>query len=104
MRSSILTVLATVLLVTIAPAMAQNDNRGLVDRLDRLERDLSTLQSQYYRGQGGSRSSSSSSSSDAPVAGNAYAMLDDRLNKLEEQMRDLTGQIEKEQFAVNQLS
>ena len=104
MRSS-LAVLA--LLITFAlPALAQqNDTRGVVDRLDRLERDLNTLQSQVYRGGGGSsRSSSASSGGDASMNGNAYAMLDDRLNKLEDQMRDLTGQIEKNQFDINQLS
>jgi len=104
MRSTL--VILACLFTFAAPAMAQNDTRGLVDRLDRLERDLNSLQSQVYRGGpgGGRASSSSSGGADSPMAGNAYAMLDDRLNKLEDQMRDLTGQIEKNQFTLSQLS
>jgi tol-pal system protein YbgF len=103
MRSSL--VILAFLLTLSAPAWAQqNDTRGLVDRLDRLERDLNSLQSQVYRG-GGSRSGGSSSGGgDANLSGNVYAMLDDRINKLEAQMQDLTGQIEKTQFDINQLT
>ncbi len=86
------------------PVLAQSDTRGLIDRLDRLERDLNTLQSQVYRGQGGRPAASSGGGDNGPVANGAYGMLDDRLNKLEDQMRDLTGQIEKNQFALSQLS
>jgi tol-pal system protein YbgF len=95
-----ISVLASLLLFA-APALAQ-DTRGLTDRLDRLERDLNTLQSQFYRGQGGKPASANGG--DSGVAGGAYAMLDDRLNRLEDQMRDLTGQIEKTQYLVNQLA
>lgn len=86
------------------PVWAQSDTRGLVDRLDRLERDLTSLQSQVYRGQSGRSSSSAASGDQAGVSGNAYAMLDDRIGKIEEQLRDLTGQIEKNQFALSQLT
>ena len=103
MRSPAILLFVCCLLLLSLPASAQNDTRGLVDRLDRLERDLNSLQAQIYRGQGG-RSSASSAGGDGAVAGGAYAMLDDRINKLEDQLRDLTGQIEKTQFAINQLS
>lgn len=101
MRFSALVIILSLL---SGPIWAQSDTRGLVDRLDRLERDLNLLQSQVYRGQGGRSSASSGGGDTGAVASGAYGMLDDRLNKLEEQMRDLTGQIEKNQFALSQLS
>jgi tol-pal system protein YbgF len=98
-------------------AHAQSDTRGLVDRLDRLERDLNTLQAQVYRGQGnggptvitspalgGSGSGGGGARPSGPLSGDAYSLLDDRINALESQMRDLTGQAEKTSFAVGQLS
>lgn len=85
------------------PAQAQaQDVQGLNDRLNRLERDLNTLQSQVYRGGGGSSSSSSSSGGGA-LSGDAYSMLDQRINALEGQVRDLTGQLEKVNYANSQV-
>lgn len=99
-------------------AHAQSDTRGLVDRLDRLERDLNTLQSQVYRNSngptvitspalGGGTSGGGSANGPRPsggLSGDAYSLLDDRINSLENQMRDLTGQLEKVNFTASQLS
>ena len=82
------------------PVLAQ-DTQGMVDRLNRLERDLNTLQAQVYRGQSG-RVQSSGGTADAG-SGGAYGMLDDRIGKLEEQLRNLTGDIEKNQYTLNQI-
>ena len=87
------------------PAWAQSDTRGLVDRLDRMERDLSTLQGQVYRGQGGSGSTTITSPAlggGGAVSGDAYSRLDERLSALEQQLRDMTGQVEKASFAASQ--
>lgn len=101
-------------LFCIVPAWAQSDTRGMVDRLDRLERDLNTLQGQVYRSQGGSSvitspalggsssSSSSGSHGGGAISGDAYGRLDERINALESQLRDLTGQIEKINFNSEQ--
>ena len=81
------------------PAGAQDrDVRPLLDRLDRIERDMNMLQRQVYRsGTGG-----------APVpvspadSGNAVnAEL--RMDQIEEQMRGITGQIEEANNNVDQL-
>lgn len=87
-------------------AQAQTvDTRGLVDRLDRLERDLNTLQSQVYRGQaGGGSSASAGAGGGGAVTGSAYGILDDRISALESQMQQLTGQVEKSNFNLSQLS
>ena len=66
------------------------------DRLDRLERDLSMLQRQVYRGTGG----------EAPPGaegGSAAVDLQVRMDRLEQQMRDLTGRVEDETNQVQQL-
>jgi len=94
--------LAVVLVSLPIAISAQDDTRGLVDRLDRLERDLTALQSQVYRGQ--SSRSGNAGGDNAPLSGNAYALLDNRIAKLEDQLRDLTGQLEKAEFIVSQLS
>ena len=95
-------------------AWAQTDTRELVARLDRMEQDLSTLQSQVYRGQGGGGATAITSPAvgggsgaarpSGPLSGDAYSLLDDRINSLENQLRDLTGQVEKANFTANQLS
>jgi len=86
------------------PVSAQ-DTQGMVDRINRLERDLNTLQAQVYRGQSG-KVQSSGGSADAGVGGGgggAYGMLDSRISSLEEQLRQATGDIEKYQYDLNQL-
>lgn len=81
------------------PVLAQ-DTQGLADRLNRLERDLNTLQAQVYRGGG---SPSKSGSGDNSLNGNAYSVLDGRISELEERLRDVTGQMEQNQNALRQL-
>jgi tol-pal system protein YbgF len=95
-------------------AWAQTDMRGLLDRMDRFDRDLNVLQSQVYRGQGGGGATvitspalgggGSANRPSTPLSGDAYSLLDDRLSALENQLRDMTGQVEKATFAASQLS
>ncbi len=95
------------------PAAAQMDNRALYDRIDRLERDLQTLQSNMARGGGPTviRSpAAGGSSSYAPGGGDAApalppgmaARLDDRVDMLEEQLRQLTGKVEEANYRAQQ--
>ena len=73
---------------------AQSQDRTVQDRLDRLERDLSMLQRQVYRGAGSSVPGPNSS---------AAVDLEVRMDRLEAQMRDLTGRVEEAVNSVEQL-
>jgi tol-pal system protein YbgF len=87
----------TLLLALIAvavPVPARSQDRAMQDRLDRLERDLSMLQRQVYRG---GPSPSVSAGSGAAVD----AQL--RMDRLETEMRELTGRIEDAINGVEQL-
>ncbi len=85
-----------VAMATVPSARAQD--AATAERLDRLERDLSMLQRQVYRSSGG----------EAPpgAEGNGSTAVDlqVRMDRLEQQMRDLTGRIESETNQVQQLS
>ena len=94
-------------------AHAQYDNRAVYDRIDRLERDLQIMQSQVSRGAGGSTVITSPAlgggSTVRPSGGEAISpglatRLDERVDQLEDMVRQLTGRIEETQFKNNQLA
>lgn len=85
--------------VPLAGARAQSDTRALYDRIERLERDLMTLQQLQARG-----GSTVVRSNDGSVAGTMAQRLDDRINELEELNRQLTGKIEEANFKAQQLN
>ena len=77
--------------VALSAAPAWSQDGGAQERLDRLERDLNMLQRQVYRG------------APAPVMGSAgggAVNTEIRMDRLEAQMRDLTGHVEE---FVNQI-
>jgi tol-pal system protein YbgF len=85
--------LAVVAVATPVPA-ARSQDRAVQDRLDRLERDLSMLQRQVYRG----------GSAQVVTAGPGAAVdVELRMDRLEDQMRELTGRVEEEVNQVEQL-
>ncbi len=87
--------LLVLLSIAAAPAALAQD-ATTQERLDRLERDLSMLQRQVYRGPDG----------EAPAAGggsDAAVGTQVRMDRLEQQMRDLTGRVENETNEVEQL-
>ncbi len=87
--------LLALLSIAAAPtALAQDVTTQ--ERLDRLERDLSMLQRQVYRGTDG----------EAPAGaggGDAAVDMQVRMGRIEQQMRDLTGRVEDETNQVEQL-
>jgi tol-pal system protein YbgF len=73
------------LAVFVVPATAPAQDLSTEDRLDRLERDLSMLQRQVYRGVPPTM----------PGDPTAAANFEIRLERVEAEMRDLTGRVEQ---------
>ena len=82
-----------------AQAQQANDLRPLLDRLDRLERDMNLLQRQVYRGSSASGAPVPVSPPDAQSAAN-YEV---RFSQIEDEMRSLTGQVEEVTYNLAQL-
>ena len=80
--------------MTLPNTAARAQDRAMQDRLDRLERDLSMMQRQVYRGAPPQVASAGS-------AGAVDAEL--RMDRLEAQMRELTGRVEDAVNGVEQL-
>jgi tol-pal system protein YbgF len=86
--------LFSLIAMTMPCSGAQAQERSLQDRLDHLERDLSMLQRQVYRG----------SPAQIASAGSAAAVdVELRMDRLEAQMRELTGRVEDAVNGVDQL-
>src|SRR5579872_500017 len=94
-----LTLLALTAAVPVARAQQQQDIRPLLDRLDRLERDINLLQRQVYRGNAGSAPVPASPPGDA----NSALNFEMRVGRIEAQMRTMTGQIEETSYKIEQL-
>jgi tol-pal system protein YbgF len=81
-------------LFALAAGSGEAQDRSTQERLDRLERDLNMLQRQVYRGGG------------IPAGGGDTNIAVDtqiRMDRLEAQMRDLTGRVEDQTNEVRQL-
>src|SRR5579875_810550 len=87
----------TLLLALLAVAMpslpAAPQELSTEERLDRLERDLSMLQRQVYGQSGGG----------AEMGPEGAADIEVRMERLEQQMRDLTGRVEEMANRVDRL-
>src|SRR5258708_11419853 len=87
-------------LLSVGTVRAQDrDLRPLLDRLDRMERDMNQLQRQVYRG---------GSTSGAPVPApspdrGAAVNVELRLDQLETQMRTMTRSVEQADYSLDQL-
>lgn len=93
------------LVVVAAPVVAraqfqpQDQDRTMQDRLDRVERDLNMLQRQVYRGGPGAMAAPGG----AAGASSTAADLEIRMERVEAQMRDLTGKVEQVGNGLDQL-
>ncbi len=101
--AALLMVLAIALSVATPAAWAQDTNlKSLIDKIERLQRDLDTLQRHVYRGE--------SPPSAAPAVGGEElpstqaARIEVRLSQFENELRSLTGQIEEQSFRINQMT
>src|SRR6185437_13592619 len=77
--------------VVSAQAQTSNELRPLLDRLDRLERDMNMLQRQVYRGTSPGGAPVPMSPADTQAAVNSEV----RFCQIDDQMRAITGQIEE---------
>lgn len=91
--------LGAVTLVVAAPLVASAQDRTTDDRLDRIERDLNMLQRQVYRGAPAAMAASGGSGGGSTAA----ADIEIRMERLEAQMRDLTGKVEQVGNGLDQL-
>lgn len=99
--------LAATLTCAAPPASAQSDTRALYDRIDRLERDIGVMNQQMSRGAGAGgptviRSPALGGGSAAEAGSAAPAAMYDRLDQLEEQIRQLTGKLEEANYKATQ--
>jgi tol-pal system protein YbgF len=94
---------APLMALCVPDADAQQEVRPLIDRLDRVERDMMTLQRQVYKG--GSSGSSQQGQPPTIVGGDssdAIVAIQERLERLEAEMRRLTGRFEEVGYAQTQ--
>jgi len=80
------------------------DARAMMDRIERLERDIRTLNVQIARG--GGAPATASSGGTAPVDANdpSYARLNVRVSQIEADVRRATGRVEEISFQLNQVA
>ena len=92
------------------PVIAQaqsSDLQSLIQKVDRLQRELSTLQGHVFAGKPipeGAAASASQGAQSEQIAPTVAARLHTRLDELEAQLRSLTGQIEEASFRAAQVT
>jgi tol-pal system protein YbgF len=86
-----------------AQAAADPEIRSLLTKIERLQRDMNTLQRQVYRGAGASAPSASAAVG-AGTEPNLAAAMQVRLDEVGAQMRAFTGRLEEANHAVAGLS
>lgn len=100
----LLTAGALFLVMLGAPAragFAQNsDPATMANRIQQLENQVQTLSQAVYRGDKGAMAAAMNAPAPGGAAMSAY---EDRLGRLEQQQRDMTGQIEKLGYDVQQM-
>jgi tol-pal system protein YbgF len=91
--------IGAVLMVVAAPVAARAQDAATQERLDRLERDLNMLQRQVYRGGAPTMAPPGGGGQGSTTA----ADIEIRMERLEAQMRDLTGKVEEINNGLDQL-
>ena len=83
---------------------AQDANtQALIDRIDRLQRELVTLQRQVYKGEAPPASAAGAAAGTIGITTTAAARIGQRLSQFEAELRTLTGQVEETVYRNNQL-
>jgi tol-pal system protein YbgF len=102
----VLVLAAGVLAAGLAPgpeARAQeNDLQSLLQRIERLQRDMNTLQRHVYKGEPLPALEAAPGNTGGELKNTAAARIDLRLSQFEAQLRSLTGQVEEAVYRNNQ--
>jgi tol-pal system protein YbgF len=85
-------------LLMAQPAVASPELQSVVERLNRLDRDMTTLRRQTFRGEGGGAGGAGS----VDNASQINDSLSGRVSDLESALQNLTGQLEQQVFQVRQ--
>ena len=95
----------------LASAQSNSEIRALVDRINRLEQDITDMQRQVFTGAAPaprpaapSSPSSSPSGSGGDISQNGLNLLLQRISALEDEQRRLTGAQEEASFKINQMT
>ncbi len=102
--SAIAAVLVVAVGVSVAAPVARAQDsslKGLLDKVERLQRDLNTLQRHVYRGEVPPSAAAATGGEDLPST--QAARIEVRLSQFESELRTLTGQIEEQSFRMNQM-
>jgi tol-pal system protein YbgF len=105
-----LVALALAFAPTLAEAQSNSEVRALVDRINRLEQDITDMQRTVYSGAtpaprpAAPSSSGSSTAASGNISQDGLALLLQRISALEEEQRRLTGAQEEASFKINQMS
>jgi len=94
---------AMALLAGERPTAAQELQSVIIDRLNRIERDVSDLKRQFYRGEVPPPGEAAAETREGPSS-TLLADHESRLGRLEEEIRNLTGMVEEAQHSVRQVS
>ncbi|MFA7430939.1 MAG: tol-pal system protein YbgF [Rhodospirillaceae bacterium] len=96
---------AVAVALPMAPAAAQQqDVRPLLDRMERLEREITTLQRQVYRGGAVQGQPAPQGQAFSEMPGDLAGRLQVRMSELERLVQELTGRVEQTQFQTRQVS
>lgn len=104
-----LAVMAACLLPTLPASTQSAGDALLADRLERLERDLRDLQRFTFRGgqppaSGAAPGTGAASLGGDQVVSARLAQAEERIHQIEQELRSLTGQLERLIFTSNQLA
>jgi len=105
-RAALASVLLATMGSTFSGSVFAQDQRleSLINRLERIERDMGTLSRQVYRGDAPAKGSGGAAAPVVPPpSGDYYGRIEARIQQIESELRSLTGNIETLSHANNEL-